>query len=125
MFAPRSHVRHPASYPASGNAPAWTRRRLASGATLRLALLILPMAAAPLRGASAQALGTMQVTARVLPGLPLWAGIREAQALAERVQRAPFSGSKIRQEGLVRARVDVASAPGRRCLLITVDYPRN
>src|SRR5687768_5268537 len=120
MFAPRSRVWHPASYRASGNAPAWPRRRLASGAALRLALLILPMAAAPLGGASAQALGTMQVTARVLPGLPSWAGVREAQALAERVQRAPFSGSEIRQGGLVRARVDVASAPGRRRLLITV-----
>ena len=113
MFAPRSPLWHPAPYRASGNAPTRPRRPLASGATLRLALLILPMAAAPPGGASAQAFGTMQVTARVLPGLPPWAGVREAQALAERARRAPFSGSEIRQAGLVRARVDVASASGR------------
>jgi hypothetical protein len=87
--------------------------------------MVLPLAAASPDTASAQALGTMQVTARVLPGGPPWAGLRETQDLVERVQRSPSSGSETRRAGLVQARADVAPAAGRGRLLITVDYPRN
>jgi hypothetical protein len=75
--------------------------------------------------ASAQALGTMQVTARVLPGGPGWAGLAEAHILAREALLSSVSGSDIRRSGLVQARAELATTRGRRRLLVTVDYPRN
>jgi hypothetical protein len=96
-----------------------------AGAILRLALVTGPLAAGIPGGASAQALGTMQVTARVLPGLPAWAALREAQALAQQVLLAPLSGPEVRRAGLVQSRAELASTGGRRRFVVTVDYPRN
>jgi hypothetical protein len=67
----------------------------------------------------------MQVTARVHPGGPGWAGLAEAQALTRQVPLTSSGGAEIRRAGLVQARAAVASTGGRRGLLITIDYPRN
>jgi hypothetical protein len=67
----------------------------------------------------------MQVAARVLPGGPTWAGLHEAQALAEQVLALSKGGLEIRRSGLVQTRAELASVDGRRRLLITIQYPRN
>ena len=90
-----------------------------------LGLVTLLVAVASPDGVSAQALGTMQVTARVLPGGPGWAGYSEARALARQVDSASASASETRHVGLVQARAEVASGQGRRRLLITIHYPHN
>jgi len=96
-----------------------------SGALPGLGLITLLVAVACPGGVSAQALGTMQVTARVLPGGPGWAGFSEARALARQVGSAVASHSETRHVGLVQARAEVASGQGRRRLLITIHYPHN
>jgi|SRR5919109_1158914 hypothetical protein len=74
---------------------------------------------------SAQGLGTMQVTARVLPGGPAWAGLHEAHALARQVLSSPVESPETRRAGLVHTRAEITSEGGRRRLLITVQYPHN
>jgi hypothetical protein len=125
MFPPRLSVGRPRSDPVLTGAPApsWHASLVAS--MLRLGLLVAPLAAALPGTASAQALGTMQVTARVLPGLPSWAGLAEVQGMTRQALLAPSGGTKIRRAGLVQARAALASGGGPRRLLITIDYPRN
>jgi len=125
MFAPRSPLTRTPTSPAPTATAAGTRRGCPAGAMLRLGLLaVLLMVSFP-GWASAQALGTMQVTARVLPGGPGWAGLAEAQILAREALLSPAAGSDIRRAGLVQARAEFAMIGGRRRLLVTVDYPRN
>ena len=87
--------------------------------------MVLPLAAGLPDGASAQALGTMQVTARVVPGGPAWAALAEARLVGRQALLAPGAGSKLRRAELVQARAELASTGGRRRLVVTVDYPRN
>ena len=112
-----------------GSAPgapvAGAGRTCRNGALPGLCLVTLLVALARPDGVSAQALGTMQVTARVLPGGPGWAGFSEARALARRVGSAPASDSETHHVGLVQARAEAASGQGRRRLLITIHYPHN
>jgi hypothetical protein len=125
MFAPRSPLARAPSDRAPTGAAVSTRRGCSAGALIRLGLLAVPLMAAFPGWASAQALGTMQVTARVLPGRPSWAGLAEAQILARQALLTPSAGSDIRRPGLVQARAEVATTGGRRRLLVTVHYPRN
>jgi hypothetical protein len=125
MFAPRSPLTRIPSDRAPTGAAVSTRRGCSAGAVLRLGLLALPLVAAFPGWASAQGLGTMQVTARVLPGRPSWAGLAEAQVLARQALLSPAAGWDIRRAGLVQARAEVAATGGRRRLLVTVHYPRN
>ena len=125
MFAPRSPLpRKPASPAPTGRA-AGARHDCSAGALLRLGLLAVPLMVSFPGWASAQALGTMQVTARVLSGGPGWAGLAEAQVLAREALLSPAAVSDIRRAGLVQARAELATTGGRRRLLVTVDYPRN
>ena len=125
MFAPRSPLARTPSDRVPPGAAVSTRRGRSAGAMLRLGLLAVPLMAAFPGSASAQALGTMQVTARVLPGRPSWAGLAEAQILAREALLSPAAGSDIRRAGLVQARAEIATTGGRRRLLVTVHYPRN
>jgi hypothetical protein len=125
MFPPRSHIWRTRPGRAPSRAPAGTGRRPLTGAILRIGLVLAPLAAALPGGASAQALGTMQVTARVLPSRPAWAGLTEAQALAQQVLMASPAEPQTRRTGLVLARAGLASTAGQRRLLVRVDYPRN
>jgi hypothetical protein len=125
MFAPRFPVTGARSDPAPSGVAASTRRGCWAGAMLRLGLLAVPLMVSFPGLASAQALGTMQVTARVLPGRPGWAGLAEARILAREALLSPAARSEIRRAGLVEARAQLTTTGGRRCLLVTVDYPRN
>ena len=130
MFPLWSSVRraHPAQVPAG--APEVPGAHSMAGAVLKLGLLAVSLVAAVPGAASAQALGTMQVTARVRPGAPSWAGLAEAQTLARQVLFrpsgfGPHGRAEVRRAGLVQAHADFAPASGPRRLVITVDYPRN
>jgi hypothetical protein len=125
MFAPRFPVTGARLDPAPNGVAAGTRRGCWAGAMLRLGLLAVPLVVSFPGLASAQALGTMQVTARVLPGRPGWAGLTEARILAREALLSPAARSEIRRAGLVEARAQLTTTGGRRCLLVTVDYPRN
>jgi hypothetical protein len=125
MFTPGSPLARTPASPAPTCAAAGIRRGCSAGAMLRLGLLALPLMVAFPGWASAQALGTMQVTARVLPGRPAWAGLAEAQMLAREALLSPAAGLDVRRAGLVQARAELATIGGRRRLLVTVDYPRN
>jgi hypothetical protein len=125
MFTPGSPLARTPTSPAPTGAAPGTRRGCSAGAMLRLGLLAVPLMVAFPGWASAQALGTMQVTARVLPGRPAWAGLAEAQILAREALLSPAAGSDVRRAGLVQARAELATTGGRRRLLVTVDYPRN
>jgi hypothetical protein len=122
MFAPRSPLARTPTSPAPAGAAAGG---CSAGAMLRLGLLVVSLMVSFPGWASAQALGTMQVTARVLPGRPAWAGLAEAQILAREALLSPAAGSDVRRAGLVQARAELATTGGRRHLLVTVDYPRN
>ena len=96
----------------------------------RLALLRVASAYAALAlvlpcAASAQALGTMQVRARVLPAQVGWHALAEVSGLARRAVLAPEAGAVTRRAGLVQARAEVALVNGRRRLLVTVHHPHN
>jgi hypothetical protein len=125
MFAPRFSLARTCPGPAPTGAKAGPRRGYSAAGKLRLGLLALPLIVAFPAGASAQGLGTMQVTARVHPGRPSWTGLTEAQALAQQVLRSSSDGPEIRRAGLVQARGELASTGERRLLLVRVDYPRN
>ena len=94
-------------------------------ATLRMGLLTALLAAVLPAGVSAQALGTMQVTARVLPGGPAWAGLAEARVLARQALLSPPATPRTRRAGLVQTRAELTTTAARRRLLVTVQYPRN
>ena len=85
MFTPRSRSRSLSSGPPRGGGVASTLGRTRIGAVLRLGLLPPLLAATVPDGVSAQALGTMQVTARVVPGQPAWTAVSEAGALVRSV----------------------------------------
>lgn len=125
MFAPRPPLARTRPDRTPTSAASDRRRGGSARAMLRLGLLAVPLMAAFPGGASAQGLGTMQVTARVLPGRPAWAGLTQAQALAQQVLLSSSAGPEIRRVHLVQARAELASTGGRRCLLVTVNYPRN
>jgi hypothetical protein len=125
MFAPRSPLARTRPDPVPTSSAAGTRLAWSAGAMLRLWLVAMPLTAAFPAGASAQGLGTMQVTARVLPGRPVWAGLTEAQALVQQALLSSSKGPEIRRAGLVQAWAELDSTGGRRRLLVRVDYLRN
>jgi hypothetical protein len=92
---------------------------------MQLALLLALLAAGAPGGVSAQAAGTMQVTARVLPAEAGWSGLAEARSLVRGVLEAPRMAPATRRAGLVRTRAELAPINGRRRLLVTIHYPHN
>jgi hypothetical protein len=125
MFPSRFHNGRGSLGPAPGAPMAGAARTSRSGALPGLGLITLLVAVARPDGVSAQALGTMQVTARVIPGEPGWAAFSEASALARQVGSPSVSQSETRRVGLVQARAELASGQGRRRLLITIHYLHN
>ncbi len=96
-----------------------------AGPPLRLLCLSLLLSAALSGRVSAQAIGTMQVTARVLPAGPSWTGLSEARAAALAVLGDPFSRSSTRRTDLVRVYAELQGVGSRRRLLITLHHPHN
>jgi KaiC/GvpD/RAD55 family RecA-like ATPase len=74
---------------------------------------------------SAQALGTMQVTAHVLPASAAWAGITLTAAAARSAIRSQSGLPHTSRDGLVHARSEIVESGGRRRLLVSIQYPHN
>ena len=68
----------------------------------------------------AQALGTMQVSARVVPAGAAWTGLAESR-LAARSQAWPV----VRRTGVVLTRAQVVRRAGHPLLLVTIHHPHN
>ena len=126
MFPVPLHKRQAAARVAFGEA-----RQLAeyptspAGPLLRLVCLSVLLSAALSGRVSAQAIGTMQVTARVLPAGPSWTGLSEARAAALAVLGGPSSRSSSRRTGLVKVDAELQGVGARRRLLITLHHPHN
>jgi hypothetical protein len=100
-----------------------------AGGILRLAA-VLGLLALGLPGtASAQALGTMQVTARVVPGTVGWTGLAEAGVAARSAAVRQPGSALIRRGRLVCATAEIKPSSGRsggpRLLIVTIQHPHN
>ena len=77
----------------------------------------------------AQALGTMQVSARVLPADAAWTGLAEsrlaAQSLVSRPGGRGAAQPVVRRTGMVLTRAQVVRQAGQPLLLVTVQHPHN
>jgi hypothetical protein len=125
MFTVRSQIavrlRIP---PRVGNGGAVRQTASCSGKILRLVAVTGFLAVALPATSSAQATGTMQVGARVIPAATAWAGLTEA-ALAVAAATGEPGRPHVRRTGLVLARTEIHSAEGRRTLLVTLQHPHN
>lgn len=95
------------------------------GPLLRLVCLSSLLAAALPGRVSAQGIGTMRVSARVLPAGPTWTALSEARAAAWAVLDDPFVRSSSRRAHLVTAYAELQGVGARRRLLITLHHPHN
>lgn len=77
------------------------------------------------RTSSAQALGTMQVTARVVPASVAWAGVAEVEQAVRRATADPAGRVSVRRGRLIQARTEVRASGGRRLLIVTLQHPHN
>jgi hypothetical protein len=74
---------------------------------------------------AAQAVGTMQVSARVIPATTAWTGLSEAALAARAVAQAPRGRSVVRRAGVIATRAEIDPAGDRRHLVVTIHYPHN
>lgn len=74
---------------------------------------------------SAQSLGTLQVTARVVPASVAWTGVAEAGVAARSLVGQESGRPLIRRNGLVYTSAEIHRAGGRHLLLVTLHHPHN
>src|SRR5687768_8375467 len=95
-----------------------------AGARHLLAVIVCALLASGLPGVcSAQAIGTMQVSAWVVPAGAAWAGLAEAGLAARAAVGAPADGPLIRRNGLIRAAGETRAVGNRREVLVTIQHP--
>jgi len=75
--------------------------------------------------ASAQALGTMQVTARVVPASVAWSGLALAGAAVRAVAEEKPDQVMTLRTGLVFARAEPAPSGSGGQLIVTIHHPHN
>jgi hypothetical protein len=126
MFTARFHIASVRPRPAPARAAGTSQDRASrAGGILPMAALSGFLALGLPGTASAQALGTMQVTARVVPASAAWTGLAEAGVVARSVARQEPGRPLIRRNGLVQARAEIRPSGGRRLLLVTIHHPHN
>ena len=74
---------------------------------------------------SAQAIGTMQASARVVPASAAWTDLSEAGLAARAAVGAASDGPLIRRNGLVRSSAEIRAVGSRREVLVTLQHPYN
>ena len=74
---------------------------------------------------SAQALGTMQVAAQVVPASVGWTGLAEAMVAARSAAAHPPGRTFIRRGGLVQTTAKIHPSGGRGLLIVTLQHPHN
>jgi hypothetical protein len=104
-------------------------QRLRAGGILR-GLASMGLIAMGFPGAlSAQALGTMQIAARVVPASVAWTGLAEARIAARSVAEGQSGLALTRRGRLVHATAEIHPSSGRaddrRRLIITIQHPHN
>ena len=130
MFTPRPDMDF--DHPLPGRtrpAGATTGRTCRAGGILRLAASVGLLALGLPGTSSAQALGTMQVSARVVTASVSWTGLVEARAAA-RIAAGRLPGlALVRRGGLVHATAQIQPSGGRpsgpRLLIVTLQHPHN
>jgi hypothetical protein len=99
------------------------------GWSLRVAALLGVLGLGLPGTSSAQALGTMQVAARVVPASVGWTGLAEARLAARSVAGRQSGGTLIRRGRLVHATAEIHPFSGlageRRLLIVTIQHPHN
>jgi hypothetical protein len=95
------------------------------GSILPLAALASVLVLVTPGTASAQALGTMQVTARVVPASVAWSGLALAGAAARAVAAEKTEQPMSRRTGLVYVRVEPPPSGSGGPLIVTVHHPHN
>jgi hypothetical protein len=125
MFPPPLHSRPAQAFEAAAGSPAPIRDWTAIVAGLRLAGSMLVLASASGQRVSAQSIGTMQVTARVIPATASWAALDEARVAIRWLTRQEPEGPTVSSTGVLRTRAEVQATGSRRRLIVTVDHPRN
>ena len=104
-------------------------RALLAGWILRMAALVGCLVLGLPGTSSAQALGTMQVAARVVPAAVGWTGLAEARVAVRSAVALQPGRAFIRRGGLVHttAQIHLSSgrASGRGLLIVTLQHPHN
>jgi hypothetical protein len=77
------------------------------------------------RTSSAQALGTMQVSARVVPASVAWAGVAEGREAARIAAKQRWGRPIVRRGGLLLTQAEIRPLGGRRLLIVTIHHPHN
>src|ERR671939_122778 len=114
MFSPRSSIGRRSRDGASVSPPPGAVIAARMWAFLWIGVLPLFLVISGPEVASAQAQGTMQATARVLPGRPAWAAFHDESALAQQVLASSEQGLRTHRAGLVATRAELASVDGQR-----------
>jgi hypothetical protein len=125
MFKARVHTGSRSTLNRSGrSAGTADRQTLPVAGWVRIPALLGLLALALPGTSAAQASGTMQVSARVLPATAAWTGVTEAGLAAQSLSQRGFSTPAVRRTGTAFARAERHPADDRR-VLVTVHYPRN
>ena len=74
---------------------------------------------------SAQSIGTMQVSARVVPASAAWSGLSEAGLAARAAVQAPSARPLVRRNGLVHSATEIRTVGSRRVVFVTLQHPHN
>ena len=91
----------------------------------RIAVLSTLLALGLPGASSAQAFGTMRVTARVVSASVAWAGLAEAETAA-RAGALQRPGQRFtRRNDMLQARAEIQSSAGPPLLLVTIHHPYN
>ena len=136
MFTARPHISfaHPlpgATQPTGATSGKTFRagKTFRVGGILHMAALLGCLALGLPGTSSAQAVGTMQVAARVIPASVGWAGLAEARVAARRTAAQQPGRAFIRRGGLVQTTAQIhpssGRADGRGILIITIQHPHN
>jgi hypothetical protein len=92
---------------------------------LRLAVVAALLTLSLQGTSSAQALGTMQVTARVAPASVAWSAVAEAALAVQSVAQWNSDRPLIRRNGLVHTLTEIRPTGSRRLLVVTIHHPHN
>jgi hypothetical protein len=114
--------------PLAGHTPpadASPGRVLLACGILRMIPLLGALALGLPQTSSAQAVGTMQATARVVPASVAWAAMAEGREAAHRAAGERPGRYVLSRGGLLLTRAEIRPFGGRRLLIVTVHHPHN
>jgi len=112
----------PGCTPPAGGSP--DRSFAAGGIHLRIALLGSLALGYP-QMSSAQGLGTMQVSARVVSASVAWAGVAEAREATRGAARELSGRPLVRRGRMIQSRAEIRRSGRGRLLIVTIHHPHN